>query len=147
MFKWAKILSFMTGLYLLARYDKYEPYAGGFRARLAADWVAADGTPVAVGLDANGRVVPGGGTSGIVGIVVLVADSKKAGDVVDVMTHGEIVEVGDTGFTGRAAGIAVYAVIASGALTNVATANVKVGHMVEATRLVVRKGAAAGTGA
>lgn len=131
----------------MARFDKYEPYAGGFRAKLAANWAAADGTPVAVGLDASGLVVPGGGTSGIVGIVVLVKNHKNAGDVVDVMTHGEIVEVGDTGFTGRAAGIPVYAVIASGALTNVATANIKVGHMVESDRLVVRKGAAAGTGA
>ena len=146
MLQWAKILSFLTGLFLLARYDKYEPHGGGFRARLAADWVAADGTPVAVGIDVNGRVVPGAGTSGIVGVVVLVADSKKAGDVVDVMTNGEIVEVGDTGFTGRAAGIAVYGVPGTGALTNVATANRKIGHMVEATRLVVRC-AGSGTGA
>lgn len=131
----------------MARYDKYQPESGGFRARLAADWAAADGTPVAVGLDVNGRVVPGAGTSGIVGVVVLVGFHKKAGDVVDVMTHGEIVEVGDTGFTGRAAGIAVYGVPGTGALTNVATSNVKLGHMVEASRFVVRKGAAAGTGA
>jgi hypothetical protein len=131
----------------MARVDKYEPYSGGFRARLAAAWAAADGTPVAVGLDATGKVVPGGGVSGIVGVVVLVKEFKNAGDTVDVMTSGELVDVGDTGFTGRAAGIPVYAVIASGALTNVATANIKIGHMVEADRLVVRKGAAAGTGA
>lgn len=131
----------------MARFDKYEPYAGGFRAVLAANWAAADGTPVAVGLDSTGKVVPGAGNTGIVGVVVLVKNHKNAGDVVDVMTHGEIVEVGDTGFTGRAAGIPVYAVPGSGALTNVATSNIKIGHMVEADRLVVRKGAAAGTGA
>lgn len=131
----------------MARFDKYEPYAGGFRAKLAANWAAADGTPVAVGLDSSGLVVPGGGNTGVLGIVVLVANHKNAGDTVDVMTSGEIVEVGDTGFTGRAAGIPVYAVIASGALTNVATANIKVGYMVEADRLVVRKGASSGTAA
>jgi hypothetical protein len=131
----------------MARFDKYEPISGGFRAKLLADWAAADGTPVAVGLDTAGRVVPGASNTGIVGVVVLVKHNKKAGDVVDVMTHGEIVDVDDAGFTGRAAGIAVYAVPASGALTNVATANVKIGHMVEADRLVVRKGAGSGTGA
>lgn len=131
----------------MARYDKYDPESGGFRARLAAAWAAADGTPVAVGLDANGRVVPGAGVSGIVGVVVLKGFHKAAGDVVDVMTHGEIVEVDDTGFTGRAAGVAVYGVPAGGALTNVATANVKLGHMVEASRFIVRKGAGSGTGA
>lgn len=131
----------------MARFDKYEPYAGGFRAVLAANWAAADGTPVAVGLDATGKVVPGAGNTGILGVVVLVKNHKNAGDVVDVMTSGELVEVGDTGFTGRAAGIPVYGVPGTGALTNVATANIKIGHMVEADRLVVRKGAAAGTGA
>jgi len=131
----------------MSRYDKYQPESGGFRARLAAAWAAADGTPVAVGLDVNGRVVPGAGNTGIIGVVVLVGNHKAAGDVVDVMTSGEIVEVGDTGFTGRAAGIAVYGVPGTGALTNVATANIKIGHMVENDRLVVRRAAGTGTGA
>jgi hypothetical protein len=122
----------------MARFDKYEPLGGGFRARLLADWVAADGTPAAVGLDTAGKVVPGAGNTGIVGVVVLVKAQKKAGDVVDVMTDGEITGVDDTGFTGRAAGVAVYAVNASGALTNVLTSNTRIGHMVEADRLVVR---------
>lgn len=131
----------------MARYDKYEPIAGGFRAVLAANWAAADGTPVAVGLDATGKVVPGAGVSGIVGVCILVAAHKLAGDTVDVMTHGECVEVDDTGFTGRAAGVAVYGIPGTGALTATATANSKIGYMVEADRLVVRKGAGSGTGA
>jgi len=137
----------------MARYDKYQPLVGGFRAKLAADWAAADGTPVAVGLDNTGKVVPGAGNTGVVGVVVIVKGglglvrNNKAGDVVDVMTHGEIVEVGDTGFTGRAAGIPVYAVPGTGALTNVATSNIKIGFMAENDRLIVRKGAFAGTGA
>jgi hypothetical protein len=130
----------------IARFDLYDPISGGFRAKLAAAWVAADGTPVAVGLDATGKVVPGAGTTGIVGVVVLVKTSKNAGDVVDVMTGGEIVEVGDTGFTGRAAGIPVYGIPGTGALTNVATANVRIGHMAEADRLIVRKSGAGTTG-
>jgi len=130
----------------MARYDQYEPLAGGFRAKLAAAWAAADGTPVAVGLDATGKVVPGEGNTGIVGVVVLVGVNTEAGDIVDVMTHGEILEVDDTGFTGRAAGIAVFADPVSGALTNVATDTVKIGHMVEADRLVVQKSASAGYG-
>jgi hypothetical protein len=130
----------------MARFDKYEPIAGGFRAKLAAAWAAADGTPVAVGRDATGKVVPGAGTAGVLGGVVWVTQNKNAGDVVDVMTHGEIVDVDDTGFTGRAAGTAIYAIPGTGALTATATANIKIGFMVEADRLVVRKGAAAGTG-
>lgn len=131
----------------MARYDKYDPISGGFRAVLAANWAAADGTPVAVGLDSAGKVVPGEGTTGVLGLVVLVAEHKLAGDVVDVMTSGEIVEVDNTGFTGRAAGIPVYAVPGTGALTNVATANIKVGYMAESDRLIVRKGASSGTAA
>ncbi len=129
----------------MARFDKYDPIGGGFRARLAAGWTVADGTPVGVGLNISGQVVAGAGTTGIVGVVALVGEA--AGDTVDVMTHGEIVEVDDTGFTGRAAGIPVYVVPGTGALTNVATANIKIGHMVEADRLVVRRSAGSGTGA
>lgn len=135
----------------MSRYDKYDPISGGLRAILAADWAAADGTPVGVGLDATGKVVPGAGTTGVLGVCVVVVGTNglpaKAGDVVDIMTHGEILEVGDTGFTGRAAGIPVYVVPGTGALTNVATANIKVGYMAESDRLVVRKGASSGTAA
>lgn len=76
----------------MARYDKYEPYAGGFRALLAADYDADDfGKVVGVGLDANGRVVKGAGTSGLVGVLII-NNKKYAGDVVDIMTDGEIVD-------------------------------------------------------
>lgn len=131
----------------MARFDKYDPISGGFRAVLAANWAAADGTPVGVGLDSAGKVVPGAGTTGVLGVVVLVSVHKVAGDTVDVMTSGEIVEVDNTGFVGRAAGIPVYSVPADGSLTNVATANIKVGYMVENDRLVVRKSASSGTAA
>lgn len=132
----------------MARYDKYDPISGGFRAELAADWAKADeGIPFAVSLDANGRVVKGtAGQSGLVGVVVVdktvsTSPHLKAGDVVDVMTAGEIVDVVSPAL---AAGIAVYAA-SNGALSAGASGNLAVGHTVKATRLVVRvtKGAKA----
>lgn len=118
----------------MGRYDKYDPVDGGFRAPLAADYTGS-ATPVGVGLDVNGRVVVGAGNTGVVGVLIKVLDAK-AGDIVDVMTHGEIVEAGLT------AGTVYYAAAAGGALGTAgpaAGANaVRVGHTVEADRLVVR---------
>lgn len=142
----------------MARYDKYEPIAGGFRAPLAADLTfsaAGEFGPKAVSLDANGRVVVGtAGQSGGVGVVVKnvpmtpnlgniagqvnagVPIGGKAKDIVDVMTDGEIVDV-----TGLAAGTTYYAA-ADGTLTATAPGagvnGYRVGHTVEATRLIVR---------
>lgn len=120
----------------MARYDKYEPHAGGFRAPLDVAMPAAESwTPVGVGLNAAGRVVIGAGQTGVIG--VLVGHGKKAaGDIVDVMTSGEIVEFEGVAGTAYAAG-------ADGDVASGAT-GVSVGHTVEATRLIVRvKGAAA----
>ena len=139
-------------------YDKYEPLAGGFRAPLAANLTfdaAGSFGPKAVSLDANGRVVVGtAGQSGGVGVLVKnvpmtpnlgniagqvnagVPIGGKAGDIVDVMTNGEIVLDEDL-----VAGTAYYAE-ADGDLTATApaegVAGYHVGHTVEATRLVVR---------
>lgn len=116
----------------MARYDKYDPISGGFRAPLAAEVLQASaGTLIAVGLDANGRVVPGAGNSGIKGVLV-VDQAKAAGDIVDVMTDGEIVDVASL-----AAGTSYYGVAADGTV-NTTNTNVYLGHTVEATRLVVR---------
>jgi hypothetical protein len=115
----------------MARYDKYDPISGGFRAPLAAAWGVAEGlaTPFGVGLDANGRIVKGSGNTGVLGVIV-VDEAHAAGDVMDVMTDGEIVDV-----AGLAAGT-VYNAEADGDI--VAGAGTRVGHTVEATRLVVR---------
>ena len=87
----------------MARYDKYDPISGGFRAPLNADWAVADyGVPIGVGLNATGRVVKGAGVTGVLGVLVVdgrveagvvKSQPKKAGDIVDVMTQGEIVDV------------------------------------------------------
>lgn len=116
----------------MARYDKYDPISGGFRAPLAAAIGSGQvGVPLGVGLDANGRVDTTAPASGVLG--VLVVDSPKpAGEVVDVMTHGEIVEV-----AGLNAGTVIYADATAGALGTDNT-DVRVGHTVEASRLVVR---------
>lgn len=136
----------------MARIDKYDPIDGGFRAPLAADRPATakagNGNPLAVGLDVNGRVVPGAGNSGLKGVLVTTKD-LKAGDIVDVMSDGEIVEfTGVAGTTywgdgvsgalgaGQAGGAAPGAGAGSGAGSK------SVGVTVEATRLVVRFGRA-----
>ena len=121
---------------MAGRYDKYDPISGGFRAPLDADVDAAD-TPVGVGLNSTGEVVVGAGQTGIVGVLWLSAD-KTAGTAVDVMTSGEMVEM-----TGLAAGKIVCADTTSGALDDVAASATKtpIGYTVEASRLIVRKGA------
>lgn len=122
-----------------AHYDKYDPISGGFRAPLAAAIADADPNVVrAVSLDANGRVVIGtAGNSGFVGVIVA-HRAMAVGEIVDVMTAGEIVDV-----TGLVAGTTYYAA-ADGTINSTAPAagvNAgKVGHTVEADRLVVRVG-------
>ena len=147
----------------MARYDKYDPISGGFRAPLNAALTpnsSGEFGPKAVSLNASGKVVVGtGGTSGLVGILVknaphlpwgpttanVVGSSYNAnapiglgaGDIVDVMTNGEIVDIQSAGITGLAAGQPIYCT-AAGDLTNVATGNTKVGYTVEADRFIVR---------
>lgn len=125
----------------MIRYDKYDPLSGGFRAPLNADWAVADyGVPIGVGLTAAGRVVKGAGATGILGVLVVdgrveggvvKSQPKKAGDIVDVMTDGEIVDC-----TGLQAGTAYVANTTTGALA--AATGTYVGFTVEASRLVVR---------
>jgi hypothetical protein len=120
----------------VARFDKYEPHVGGYRARLAANWLTNDvGVLVAVGLDANGRVVkttPAGGYTGVVAL----GKAKQAGDQIDVMTSGEIVDC-----AGLVAGTKYY-ISATGVISAtppvVGTNALYLGNTVEADRLVVR---------
>lgn len=136
-----------------ARYDQVEPHVGIVRAPLAADLTFdANGElgPIAVSIDANGRAVVGtGGQSGYAGVLVknvpVVPAGRfsaaqtinnwmggRAGDVVDIMVHGQILDC-----EGLPAGSAIYAA-ADGTLseTNGGT-DPQVGYTVEAGRLVV----------
>lgn len=117
----------------MSRYDKYEPKGGGFRAPLAANTVSpGDVAQVrAVSLNASGQVVIGtAGQSGFCGVIVQ-DKAMNAGDIVDVMTDGEVVDMASL-----AAGTKYYAA-ANGTL-NTTTTNPLVGWTVEATRLIVR---------
>jgi hypothetical protein len=125
----------------MARYDKYNPYGGGFRAPLAADWLPADvGAPIGVGLNNAGQVVKGAGQSGIVGVLILTM-ARKAGEIADVMKFGEIVEFGVTIATPAgigAAGTAYFADATTGVINATsATGKTEVGHTVEGSRLIV----------
>lgn len=118
----------------MARFDKYDPISGGFRAPLAAALTGQE-APRAVSLDVNGRVVAAVGNTGIKGVICQPKD-RKALDIVDVMTDGEI-----TDFAGVAGtdyrGVAATGVIEAGAA---GAGQLYVGHTVEATRLIVRVG-------
>lgn len=85
----------------MAKYDKYEPYANGERHPLAADWPRADavaGVPYGVGLNASGQIVKGAGQTGIIGLLILNQSAQlstakwKAGDIVDVMSKGDVID-------------------------------------------------------
>lgn len=122
----------------MARYDKYDPISGGFRALLAADFPKEDlNKVIGVGLDADGHVVKGAGKSGIRGVLIL-TKARRAGDVVDVMTQGDIVDLdeGDASLT-PVAGTLYYAADADGAVSATASTSL-VGSTVESQRLVVR---------
>ena len=146
----------------MASYDKYDPIAGGFRAKLAAALTLTNGGigPVAVSLNASGQVVVGtAGQTGAVGVLIKnvargpigawgtsmqgTANANapigaQAGDVVDIMTSGEIVDLDPAVFV---AGTKWYAA-ADGTLSATAgTGKVLVGWTVNAGRLVVRIGA------
>lgn len=118
----------------MARFDKYDPISGGFRAVLNADYTGA-AAPIGVGLNASGRVVVGVGVAavGIVGVICQPKD-RKAGEVIDVMTSGELVE-----FAG-VAGTAYTANTTTGVISSAAASatQVAVGFTVELSRLIVR---------
>lgn len=102
-----------------------------------------------VSLNASGQVVKGtGGQSGFVGVVCITGrqvnvpggtnyrGSKRAGDIVDIMQDGEIVEI-----TGLIAGQKYHAAVDGNSLvpqSGVVTGLPLVGWTVEAGRLVVR---------
>jgi hypothetical protein len=124
----------------VARYDKYDPKVGGFRAPLAADYSSSDLEKIfGVGLNSSGQVVKGAGTSGIVGVLVL-TKAWQAGMIVDVMTAGEIVEFGPTAGTPGtdfgAAGTKYFITNSTGAVAS--TGDTYAGCTVEGTRLIVR---------
>lgn len=126
----------------MSRYDKYEPFGGGFRAPLAVAIAAADGwRAYGVGLDVNGRVVLGAGTSGVCGLLIA-HGAKNIGDIVDVMTDGEVMEFTITVGTAAVAGTKYTAATATGLITSAApgAGQITMGVTQTLDRLIVRVG-------
>lgn len=143
----------------MARYDKYDPISGGFRAKLNAALTLTEGGFIgAMSLNASGRAVVGtAGQSGLVGVCVknvargpvgpwgtslnggtpnpYAPIGAQAGDVVDIMTNGEIVDLDPDDFP---AGSKVYAAANGVISTDDAAGAIQVGWTVEAGRLIVR---------
>jgi len=137
-----------------ARYDLVEPHIGIVRAPLAAALTfTVDGEfgPKGVSLDANGRCVVGtAGPTGYAGVLIknvpVVPAGRfsaaqtvnnwmggRVGDVVDIMTQGQIADV-----VGLVAGAAVFSEPDGDLIANVAAGNTRVGYTVEASRLIVQ---------
>ena len=126
----------------MSRFDKYDPVSGGFRAPLAALIAVTDKDKVfAVALDNTGKVVRTGITTAIIG-VICPTKAMAAGDVIDVMTSGEIVEATFTVGTAFTAGAPVYG-HADGTVNATVTASKLLGNMVELDRMIIRVGAPA----
>lgn len=135
----------------MSRIDKANPKVGNYRANLAAalppQWVEQ---LVAVGHDANGRVVPGPGQSGVKGVLCL-TKVEPAGRRIDVFTAGEVVSFGPNDHTATAdAGTSTpgtdlgvpgtnYYGHDDGTVTATkGTDGVLLGHTVEGQRLILR---------
>lgn len=112
----------------MARFDKYDPVSGGFRGPLAADIISAQvGTVIGVSVNGSGQIAVGGASQRG---VICPTRAMAAGEPIDVMTEGEIVDM-----AGLTAGTA-YGAQADGDLA----AGNGVGFTVEAWRLIVRVG-------
>lgn len=142
----------------MARYDKYNPVSGGFRAVLAADFdpgTANTADPLnpqnfnkvfPCVLNASGAILaPAAATyDKFMGVFIVSGPRRIAGDVLDVMTAGEIVDFDDGKYGGVVAGQAWYADPLTGLLISTlgtvtaATNYFYVGRTVEPGRLIVR---------
>lgn len=130
------------------RFDKYDPISGGFRGKLKLAFAVATlldkerlfGVSIEA---ATGLIVLGGASTAIRG-VVNVREPKAAGDVVDVMTSGEIVDAFflNDGVTATVLGTTYYVDNVTGAITATTTSNKQIGVRVVDTpdkgRIIVR---------
>lgn len=139
----------------LSRFDKTNAQVGNFRAPLNAAWNATSGPTAAtdlnrvtaVALNGSGRVIRATTALMCVGIII-VNQPMAAGDIIDVMTFGEIVELAAADLqaaTAPVAGTKYYADLTAGRLVanaapTAGTNYFYVGTTVESTRLVVRAG-------
>jgi hypothetical protein len=137
----------------VSRYDKYDPMVGGFRAPLNANWGYTSGSPdrnhadlrtiFAMGVNSSGKVLKfDNATTKFCGVMILTMP-KAAGDIVDIMTSGEIVEMADAEIKAAdtlGSGTMLFAdtSVTTGLLTTTAAAMIPVGFTIETQRLIVR---------
>lgn len=122
----------------MARIDKTDSAIG--MQRVEAGWAADAATGEldnvrGVGIDTTGKAVVGAGNTGIKGLSVRSKIFRRAGDLAEIISLGEIVEI-----SGLTAGTSYFCVPATGLLTAdaAAGANTPVGYTIEADRLIVR---------
>lgn len=139
----------------MSRYDKYNPISGGFRAALNAAWTATSGPAgvsdlnriLCVGINGSGRIVKATTALTAAGIMIVHVTPRGIADVMDVMTHGEVVEISGTDMQSGVAPVAGDRLYLDATASRLATtapgAGVNgfyVGQVIEAGRLVVRCG-------
>jgi hypothetical protein len=121
-----------------SRFDKVDPFSGGFRAKLNAAIVSANkGNIYAVSLNTSGRVVIGASAIADVRGVICATEAMDAGAAIDVMTDGEIADATMTSGTVFAAGLPIYGHL-DGTVDQTATAGKALGWTVELDRAVIR---------
>lgn len=120
----------------MSRFDKYAPYAGNFRAKLAVALTSTDvGKMWAVGLNASGQVTMTNPASGILGVICAVRP-MAIGEPIDVMTRGEIADFTLQNGSAAAAGTRYFGAVADGTWSTTNTGT-HLGWTVEATRFIV----------
>ena len=138
----------------MSRYDKYDPMTGGFRAPLLANFAYTASLPdrkhadlgklFAVALDNTGKISKFGSGFPLFAGVMILTSPMAAGDMVDVMTDGEITDLIDAEILAvntLGPGQALYGDVSltTGQLTSVkAAGDFYVGRTVETSRLIVR---------
>lgn len=137
----------------MSRYDKTSPINGTFRAKLNAAWTATSGPSsvtdlnriLVVSLNSSGRIIKAADVATASGLLIVHDVAAAAGDVHDVMTSGEIVEISGADMqsgTAPTAGQKLWFNATASRLTSTApaagVAGFYVGQIVEVGRLVVR---------
>jgi hypothetical protein len=133
----------------ISRFDKYSNISGGFRGKLKVAFTvttALDKERIfGVSIEAaTGLVVLGGAATAIRGIVNI-RESKAAGQMVDIMTSGEVIDQFflNDGSTATVLGTVYYVDNVTGALTATTTSNKAIGVRVvddigDKGRMIVR---------
>lgn len=116
----------------MARFDHVDSTIGIVRAPINANIAESDWDKViGVGINGTGKAVKGAGQTGVIGVAVPGRTVYRAGQIMDIMQKGDIVDV-----AGLAAGTKYYADATTGVLSTTNTGTY-VGYTVEADRLIV----------